>query len=161
MSTRTAITDYYADNYDNLVRMVNRRTKNLSDAEDVVQEAFYNALKFEKSYNPSLASLKTWFNHLLNRTYSRMRSAEFDSEELKDTDIMDWGFDDRIANNEDVDAVKKYISSVTNPDHRNILYLSLLLGNSDKEVSTSLGFNMSTVRVTLCRHKEIIREMLS
>lgn len=160
MDTRTSIQEYYESERDNLVRMVNRRTHNMADAEDVVQSAFLNALTFEANYRPELASLKTWFHHILNRTYARMRSAEFDSVELEDTDIMDFSFDDRLEDKEDVATVKKYISGVEDNTHKNILYLSIIMGEKGKDVSTQLGIRETTVRVALCRHKEIIRGIL-
>lgn len=56
---------YYQDNFDSLVKKINRICGNYHDAEDVVQDAFERAVRYLHTCN----DMDKWFNIILRNTY--------------------------------------------------------------------------------------------
>ena len=61
---REGLTEMYQEKYDDLVRMYKSRA-GANDVEDLVQEGFYRALYYIKSFNPKLVSMDRWLSGVL------------------------------------------------------------------------------------------------
>ena len=62
------IEQFYKDNYNVLVKRLNRRAGGVENAEDVLQESFCRALKYCDSFNPERQEIGAWFNSIMNNT---------------------------------------------------------------------------------------------
>ena len=61
---REELTEMYQEKHDDLVRMYKSRA-GANDVEDLVQEGFYRALYYIKSFNPKLVSMDRWLSGIL------------------------------------------------------------------------------------------------
>lgn len=64
MNVVEELTELYESRRDDYVRMYLSRAGG-NDAEDLVQEGFYRALRYADSYKPNLVKLETWFSGIL------------------------------------------------------------------------------------------------
>lgn len=60
------IEEFYKENYNTLVKRLNRRAGGVENAEDVLQESFVRALKYHKSFKPEFQEIGAWFNTIMN-----------------------------------------------------------------------------------------------
>lgn len=66
MDRNETVTKHYLENYDNLVRVYTfRRHGSEADAEDIIQEAYYRALKYFDTYQPEVYAFSTWFGRIV------------------------------------------------------------------------------------------------
>ena len=80
--------NFYRANRDMLVKRVSRSAGGDYNAEDVVQEAFFLAVKYWEGFDPERRELGAWFNTILNNACKRFKrderllgmAVEFDEE---------------------------------------------------------------------------------
>lgn len=71
------IENYYKSQRDHLVRTLSRRAGSIENAEDVVQEAFYRALRYSNSfYGHTEGELAAWFKTIMYRSLKDFSSHE-------------------------------------------------------------------------------------
>ena len=79
------IETYYRKKFDGWVKQINARTKNLADAEDIVQEAFAKTIKRGIDFETT-KDLHNWFSVTIYRVwseYSRNKSGlNYDTEDM-------------------------------------------------------------------------------
>jgi RNA polymerase sigma factor (sigma-70 family) len=106
--------------------------------EDVVQEAFYRAIKFFPAYDEEKGKLSSWFNTILFnslRDYQRASSGISDVEVDK-LSVYDVFSQDTLANNPDLRTlISDSIGKVSKERHRQILFLFFILGYTSMEIS--------------------------
>lgn len=66
MDRDTVVTEHYLANFDNLVRFFTfKRQGNRQEAEDIIQEAYYRALKYFHTFDPMAWMFSTWINKII------------------------------------------------------------------------------------------------
>lgn len=151
--------NYYKKEYSKLCKKVARRAGSPENAEDVVQEAFYRALKYWDSYNPE-TDIGAWFNTILNNTCKdKMKdermfgmSVEFE-EELFD------GVEMSQTDANTAEHIKKLIRSKGYP-LREVLRLYYEKGYKSIEIKEILDVEYGTVRQAVWRFKEEVKEKI-
>jgi RNA polymerase sigma factor (sigma-70 family) len=133
---------FYRKSYKRQVSQIRRSLKfNKHLAEDIVQEAYFRAIKYSPSFDNRKSSLNTWFNKILfnvlreTQKQSRM-SVEIAEDKLGDTAFVRLDF-----------LITDEILKVTNEKHREILYLFFILGYSSTEISNILD-DVSQTNIT-------------
>lgn len=79
MSKRNRLVEeHYRKNYSRLVKVMTRRVPNQSSAiaEEVVQDAYWAAMYYFRSYNPNKSGFATWFEKILRNACNKARSSE-------------------------------------------------------------------------------------
>ncbi|WP_291911178.1 RNA polymerase sigma factor [Chitinophaga sp. CB10] len=147
---------YSAAMYNICLRMTNQ----VSDAEDVLQEAFiqvYRSIgKLEKD-----ASLTAWIkrivvNHCLN--YLRRKKVYF--EEVGEVEVSEEQGLDEAQFSYTVAAVKSAITALPT-GYRTVLNLYLFENYSHKEIADMLGISESTAKTQYMRAKEKVRQIVN
>lgn len=59
------IEEFYKENFDKFSKSMGRHFSCPTYGEDVVQEAFYRALKYKGSFNPEVNEFGTWFSRIM------------------------------------------------------------------------------------------------
>lgn len=84
------ITQHYKDNYRRLIKRMTFRAGTEWDAEDVVQEAYARALRYQDSFDGT--NFDRWFNTILNNALREHKNNEsgithqsFEEEEVEGT----------------------------------------------------------------------------
>ena len=154
MENNNKFEKHWRENYDKLVRRIHYR--NCDVPEDVVQEAFYRAMKYydsESPYAKDETEFITWFNTILNNTLRTMRRQEQNKGMIKDGKDVD-------TIEEVVDIVGKDIlvslSSMPEGRDKQIIIMYYILGFKTKDISDYLNMGHSNVRMILLRWRNEI-----
>lgn len=130
----STIEEFYEKEYSTLVKRIQARGMQECDAEDVVQESFYRALKYIATYVPSRQPIGAWFNTIMNNTFKDYRHANYTGEySFRDEDDEEESasIDEMSYNKQIAKEIKKEIEG-RDESERNILYAILVLGFSYK-----------------------------
>lgn len=159
MSKYTALEEYFQKEYNTLIKKVARRAGSPENAEDVVQEAFFRACKYWSSYNPE-TKLGAWFNTILNNACKdKMRE---DRMMGMTVDIDDENLEPVVVEEIDHGAIahiKKLIHG-KNESQKEILRLYYEKGYKPTEIKEILDAEYGTIRQTIWRFKEEVKEKL-
>lgn len=126
-------------------------------AEDVVQEAYCRALKYQKSYKPEF-SLEKWFNQILNNCLREYKNSEkgFSAvvfEEEEQDGLACTGYGERvIAEINDIIKTKSVVQM-------EVLTLSLQQGYTAKEVSEITEYTYSNCHQIMRRFRQELKEL--
>lgn len=153
------IEQFFRDNYIILVKRIKARRMQEADAEDVVQEAFVRALKYQDSFNPALHEIGAWFNTILNNSFKDYRHANFTGdfsfteEVIEGTDEQEDSWMDKDM----LEKIRKGMNDLPN-GHASIVRLVLFQGYYYKEAAQVLDERVENIRKVLYRFKQDIRE---
>lgn len=134
-----------------------------SDLKDQVQICFTATFKSLETFDPNIASFKTWFtritiNKVLEQTKKTKRHPAFD--EINDYELG-MSYDNRDTLDDNLD--RTYILEILNQmphQYQNVFNLHIMDGYSHKEISELLGISVGSSRVTLTRAREWAKKAL-
>lgn len=161
MSIRDDIEAAYEANYSNNIKRVMSRTITEQDAEDIVQEGYYRALKYADTFNPTLQELNVWIDiiiHNAKRDYLRAnRSGDYsfldDQEEEDDgVDVVDLALDKDLLKQIYEDIAKLPL------EQRQVVYATTVLGHSRKACRELFGLTDNQVKKLLEKFRVRIKE---
>jgi RNA polymerase sigma-70 factor (ECF subfamily) len=130
-----------------------------AEAEDIVQETFLSALRSAASYQPGVASVRTWLFAIARNTgrHARRRAREIPSAELDEAPLLDlglaagWGAPDlRLDRAETVDRLARAVASLPSDD-REVLVLRDVEALSGEETAELLGVGLPAMKSRLHR----------
>ena len=103
-------------------------------AEDVVQEAFARAIKFQYSYDEKRGPLDKWFNTIL---FNSLRDQQRQDRGLpqENSELVPDEASLLFSLTVEKDKIPLWISRVKNEKHKRILTLFYIQGYSSKEIS--------------------------
>lgn len=151
-----------------------RMTRNPSDAEDLVQEAYLKAYAAFHQYKPG-TNLKAWLYRILTNTFiNNYRKKQRQPLESSDDDIQDWQLhraashtsdQGRSAELEALDQmpdsdVKEALASLQD-DFRMVVYYADVEGLPYKEIAEIMDTPIGTVMSRLHRGRRQLREKLA
>ena len=153
---------------DTLYRGALRLTRDPDQAQDLVQEAYLRALRYQHSYQPG-TNMKAWlFAIMRNLFWDRFKGTRKDNVSLDDTGdfvlyekLKDEGAKpeadvlDKMAATEVVAAVEKLP-----PLHREVVLLVDVEGFSYKDAAQTLGVPIGTVMSRLHRARQQLQRSL-
>ena len=150
---------YYQDNYDTFIKKVKRRAGGEVNAEDVVQEAFTRALKYQNSFDETNRPLDAWFNTILNnalRDFQRQErlfgmNIELDEEKIDGVDMKEI----RGVIRKDL---RKLIQQQPEPK-ATVLRLHFNKGYKTREIVNVVDVPLGTVFTTINRFKQEVQEL--
>lgn len=126
-------------------------------AEDVVQEAYYRALKYAKSYNPQF-SLEKWFSQILNNSLKEHKNTEkgFSATVFEEDDqegVSCTGMGERIlAEVYDLISTKSKVQI-------DVLTYSCQQGYTAKEVSELTEYTYANCHQIIHRFRQELKEL--
>lgn len=151
---------FYKDNFDRLVVQYSRRAGSVENAEDVLQEAFYRALRYHDSYNPEIRSFETWFNSIAKRALYDLKRENMRQgmtvlmEEALVEDVTELdGYVQRLAG-----EIEDLIKAKRNPEHRSILYLYFIRNYKPSDIVNVVDTSNKTIRQTVWRFKNEVKD---
>ncbi|WP_144787962.1 RNA polymerase sigma factor [Lysinibacillus fusiformis] len=136
---------------DTLIRIAVHQTKNMSEAEDIVQEVYMTLMKQRKSFDHE-DHLKAW---LIKVTFNKCKDY-FKSSRVKKT----------VPITEEMSFIAKEEQMVLteifelNPKERVIVYLHYYEGYTTAEIANLLGMNINTIGSKLRRARMKLKIML-
>ena len=151
---------YYTANFDKLVSYYSHRTGNISDAEDVVQEAFYRAIRYQESYSEHARDFETWFFTIARRAFYDLKrdrlkmgmTTLMEEALVEDTVDMD-GYEQKLAG-----EIEELINQKKDPEHRSILYLYFIRNYKPSDIVNVVDTSNATIRQIVWRFKQEVKD---
>jgi RNA polymerase sigma-70 factor (ECF subfamily) len=167
-AAKTAFAEEALTHLDTLYRGALRLTRDPDQAQDLVQEAYLRALRYQHSYQPG-TNMKAWlFAIMRNLFWDRFKGSHKEDVSLDDVGdfvlfekLRDEGAKpesdvlDKIAATEVVAAVDKLP-----PLHREVVLLVDVEGFSYKDAAQTLGVPIGTVMSRLHRARQQLQKSL-
>lgn len=148
------IEEFYTENRRLLVNSWSRRAGSPENAEDILQEAFFRALKYKDSFNPERQEIGAWFNRIMNNTFVAFKrderlegmSVEYNDETHAETYEM---------SQTDADLTARIIDEINKKDGdvRDTLYLFFVKEFKPTEVRDILDIPYRTIQSYIYRFK--------
>ena len=149
--TTQLIEGYYEEKYDDLVRMYSSRA-GPDDVEDVVQEAFYRALKYIHTFNLTYITVDKWLSGILNNCLSDMLKEKRDGRMMHDSD-EEPSADDRCPSDTELEGkILKHIGEQVGAK-RHILWLYFKMGYKNSDIHQIVGGSYVNVDKSTSRFK--------
>lgn len=135
--------DFYRRSYDDLVQRVHRRyNKNVTEAEDVVQEAFMKAVRYYRNFDVNKGPIEAWFSTILSRTLSDYATKENKKQALP-LEVVQHTLTDEDVPRLDI---KEMVDDLPDTSDKEIIYRYYVLGETYKEVHQILNISLSSVK---------------
>lgn len=152
MKKDKALTKYFKENYNTLVKIARRRVGNysLELAEEAVQEAFFRACKYYKAYNEN-ESFDNWFRGILYNCINQIKRDERNGGAVNYSDIDDYHHTEM----KDIIFSKEIEEALDNSSIRDqkILNMYFFDGWKSREISEFLIVSHDVVRDVIRRFR--------
>jgi RNA polymerase sigma-70 factor (ECF subfamily) len=137
-----------------------RTLRNVEDAKDATQEAFFKAYRALRTFRPG-AKFSTWIFTIAYRVCcDRLaRSKRFSDAELPDRADPAAGPELLAEQSDEASRLRAAIDALPEK-YRTVITLFHLQGQAYEEIATVLGLPMGTVKTHLFRAKEQLRKAL-
>lgn len=152
---RDIIETYYESNFNILVKKNSRRAGSEMGGEDIVQEAFYRALKYSGSFNPKVHTIENWIGTIINNCANDFRAAQMPCSHPVEEPVGDTA-EDEFIRARNVEEVAKIILAYPHPANE-ILSLWFFNQYSLKDINQVSGASMSCIKMTINRFKKRMR----
>jgi RNA polymerase sigma-70 factor (ECF subfamily) len=152
--------------YGNLIWSLARRyLRNSANAEDAVQDIFIelwsSASRFDRSIASEVAFVSTIARRrLIDRLRQQTRQPGFDSLDDEETGDLNQPSVPAPMEDESEVAIVETVLNTMEPEHRQILSLSLYEGYTHSEIAERLDMPLGTVKTRIRRGLIYIREQL-
>ena len=150
----------YRENYAIVYNWTRARMGNDSEAEDVVADAFLNAAKAFKRFDPSRSKFSTWVITIAkNCMVSRYRKQRT-TVAIDDVPEGIFGVEGEQSQVDDKMLARKLLS-VLDPEETQIICLKYCEGKRNVEIARELGVNASTISTKISRALQKMRTAAS
>ena len=150
------VEDLFKKEYNNFVKLMNYRTRNIPDAEDIVMEAFGRALKHIDSFDSNRQRINAWFFTILKNCLKDYQKEKFikciDGDSDAEIPVRDKHSVAMLGN-----QLKEEIEKLEPPERRDSCYLFFLLGYTYKEISEITGISVRNARYYTDEFKKEMR----
>lgn len=150
------IEDHYKAHKDRIVKRYTRFAGSLEASEDIVQEAYYRALRYFDTYDKS-SKFETWFSRILKNALNHYKNVErghpyeeFDEELVEGIDFCGYN---RVL----LEQIRNEIYSY-NGETQEVLQLYFKWGYSPKEINQIVDMKYKAIEQTIYRFKGFVRE---
>lgn len=160
---RNELEEFYNENKNYFLNIAYLKLHNKKDAEDAVQEAFYEIVrKPDNFFNVAPKNRVNYFAAVIRNISSDMFNKknkvppeEYDKGGFYDDDLL--SFEDSVIGKISRDKLKQFIKSLP-PLQRDVLTLRCLIGLSTAETAEKLNISQSAVKKRLHLAKEAVRK---
>lgn len=145
----------YKEDREKYVKLLTNLTNNYTTSEDIVQQAFLQALQYKDGYKEELGAVGSWFSKILFNTYSKHMQKENKHNHL------DLSVANRVVVDGDTKTIKPLFDIVVGENFTFkegiILLLIYYKGYTIKEVGCSLHTSESLVKKLCSRFNQLMR----
>lgn len=160
--SRHAIEREYRRSFNERVKYVMARRMSKEDAEDVVQETFYRALRYMNTYNPHLQKLPVWLDVIMNNSIKKYKHAnmtgDYSFTEDMEEEVCEFEHERSLTDKENISMVLEELSKLTT-QQRNVLYAHHILGHTQRDCTMIFDMSLSMVRQVVHRFKVRLRKV--
>lgn len=150
------IEKHYRENFNQLVKRVQSRAKTFWNAEDVVQEAYVRALKYQHTYIQG-SPFENWFSRILSNSLKDFINAEREYSSIDDLQEDEEGIEcssyPSSVKREVIEAIEELSS-----DHREIVRLNIVYGYDLRDIVRITDMKYKTIDQIIQRFKKGLKE---
>jgi RNA polymerase sigma-70 factor (ECF subfamily) len=159
--------------YDELLAFAYKRTRNLAEAEDIVQDSMVRALKAWKRWEPQTGDAelqaRAWMYRIVNGTfinqYHRVKNfnriVDENSRQVSEACYQDDHFSHPYLDSQELgDEVREALERIT-PEWADVVRLVYLEGHTAPEVAEILDLPPGTVRSRMARGRLALARILA
>ena len=147
MTPRQKLEQLYIEKHTTYLKLMQRRTGAIMDAEDIVQTAFERSLRFIDKFDINKSELVTWFGAILNNAYVDW---ERNSETVLPHSLAPEETTEELEAQFELPDMRKelarYIDNYPNVEHRDVLMLTLIERFSDRDAADITSMTHTNVR---------------
>jgi RNA polymerase sigma factor (sigma-70 family) len=152
-----ALEKYYLDNFEYLKKKIKNRAGTIWNAEDIIQESFYRAIKYWSSFDQERGRIDTWFGTILNNTLKDYMKSdrllgmayEIDEDKIEPVEV-DW---DELTKDRDVDSILAGKVGF----RKQVLELALKFHYNTQEIAQLTDGNKHTISQYLWEFKQELK----
>ena len=163
--------EIYTKHYDRVLNVINFRIKNTETAEDLAAEVFVKIHENLSSFDPSKSTIGTWIGVVTkNCVIDYFRKRKLDSKSMSDLSDDEgkelvvysdnYTPETNMINNQLGENIMNAICSLPT-NQMNVIDLFMIEDRSHEEVAELLDMPIGTVKATIHRAKEALRNKLS
>lgn len=152
------IEQHYRKHFNRLSKQWGRRFDNPTVGQDVVNEAYYRALKYYHTYKID-QPFDNWLGRIIQNSYKDHRMEE---QGHAHEEIDEFSFEG-TENTHEVDRlIQQVIEKIKEekPEHQEVLYYAFQHGYSPREISEFYEMNHRYIRKIVSDYRGKIRKML-
>lgn len=150
-----------------LLNFIYNSVRNTQDAEDILQETMVRAFLNLKNFRQD-SSIKTWSYRIASnlsidfQRKKRIKTSSLNEMGMQNVEVADSGKnpEESFSQNEDNKEILKAIRDLS-PEHREVVVLREMEGQSYEEISKSLGVTVGTVMSRLHYARKSLQKSLS
>ena len=160
MSNVEAIESYYRQEYDKLVIRV-RGKVGIDWAEDVVQEAFYRALRYQRAFDPARHEMGAWMSRILGNCVNAMMNERRGHPAMQPYDEFEEEAPEEEVDKrpDDILEIATYLCLKRTPGvGLEVWEHSVFHQMGPKEISMMLNLSISSVRWHLKGLRQLIKK---
>lgn len=154
----TVVEEYYAENFDTLVKRYTNRAGGIQNAEDVVQEAFARAIHYLPTFNGK-KPFENWFSRILQNSLREFKVAERNYGMNMTNEDADVPCPICLENKRLVHDVKEYIKREMPKDEREILILYYIRGYSFQDIVRVTDEKYRRVNYVVYKFNDVIQKL--
>lgn len=153
------IEQHYLANFDKLSKQWGRKFDNPHVGQDVAQEAYYRAIKYFHTYDPS-QKFDNWFGRIIHNAYKDIRNEEqgHAHEEIDEFAL------EGVQNSHEIDRLlQQILDKIKEEPEKNqeILVYAFQHGYSPREISQFHEMSHRNIRKVVSDYRMKIRRMLA
>lgn len=148
---------FYIDNREILLKRLYHRAGSAHNAEDILQESFLRALRYQGSFSPNTQELGAWFNTIMNNALKSFKRDERSMGTYVEIDEEVCGGYEMSQTSGDM--IKRIESEVDmfSGENQQALYLYFLKGFKPREVRDVLNMPYKSLEKLFSRFKNDMR----
>lgn len=152
------ISQLFAENGDEILRLCFLYLRNREDAEDAAMEAFFRAIKYADGFRGG-SEPRTWLVRIAVNVCKDMLKSSARRSNLGSASLENFPAKDELSHHEDRLIVSSAISSLP-PIYREAAILHLYNGFTIKEAAAIAGIPQTAMAFRIRRAKELLRKSL-
>lgn len=144
------IEEYYKLNRSNLIAYIYKKVKNIEDSEDILHNAFYRALRWNRTFSYLNGQIHQWMLSIIDNAIKDFKRKEKGQS-------ADYVFE--IVEEQDTLSIRdmdKYIDAIDSPLRKRIISLFVIENMKMVEIYRLLNIPYSTVKTIIRRFKNDI-----
>ena len=151
----------YRQSRDERLKRIRARGLSPDEAEDVVQETFYRALKYIDTFNPEYSDLNVWLDRIMSNAIKDYKHAKISGDysflDELETDENEYELEQFVLNKDQLEAVHSEIGKLP-LEERQVVYANLILGHGRLACSKIFDLKLDRINYILRKFKEKMTE---
>lgn len=146
--------EFYKNNYNKHLKIIQRILHNKEAAEDIVQEAYMKAWVALDTYDENRAGMATWFNRILyNTLHDSQRKFKQELKLIENSNLTryEFGLNELIT-------IMPILNTIKNKKHREVCAMHFGFGYNTREIADLIDVTQTNVTTIINRFRDRMKQ---